>query len=83
MSGSEIPWSTQCFLSFTISGSLLKLMSTESVMLSNQLILYWFLCLLPSVFQSIRVFSNELALHIFTVAKVLELWLQYPMNIQD
>ena len=44
--------------------SLLKLMSIESVMLSNHLILCCPLLLLPSIFPSIRVFSNELALHI-------------------
>ena len=50
--------------SFTISWSLLKLMSIESVMLSNYLILCPFLLLLSSVFPRIRVFSNELALPI-------------------
>ena len=45
------------------SWSLLKFMSVESVMLSNHLILCCPLLLLPSVFPSIRVFSNELALH--------------------
>ena len=57
------PWTTarQVSLSFTISQSLLKLMSIESVMPSNQLILYCPLLLLPSIFPSIRVFSNELA----------------------
>ena len=44
--------------------SLLKLMSTESMMPSNSLILHHPLLLLPSIFPSIRVFSNELALHI-------------------
>ena len=43
---------------------LLKLMSIESVMPSNHLILCHPLLLLPSIFSSIRVFSNELALHI-------------------
>ena len=59
------PWTTACqaSLSFTISQSLLKLMSIESVISSNHLILYYPL-LLPSVFTSIRVFSKELALHI-------------------
>ena len=47
------------FLSFTISWSLLKLMSTESVMPSDHLILCPPLGLLPSVFPSIRVFSRE------------------------
>ena len=50
------------FLSFTISQSLLELMSIESVMPSNYLILCHPLLLLPSIFPSIRVFSNELAL---------------------
>ena len=60
------PWTTahQASLFFTISQSLLKLMSTESVMLSNHLILWCPLLLLPSIFPSIRVFSNESALHI-------------------
>ena len=59
------PWTTarQATLSFTISWSLLKFMSTESVMPSNHLILCHPLLFLPSVFPSIRVFSNELALH--------------------
>ena len=50
------------FLSFTISQSLLKLISTESVMPSNHLILCHPLLLLPSIFPSIRVFSDESAL---------------------
>ena len=54
----------QAFLSFTISWSLLKLMSIESVMLSNHLILCHPPLLLPSTFPSIRVFSNESALFI-------------------
>ena len=54
----------QASLSFTVSQSLLKLMSVVSVMLSNHLILCLLLLLLPSIFPSIRVFSNELALHI-------------------
>ena len=55
---------TPASLSFTIFWSLLKLMSIESVMLSNHLVLCHTLLLLPSVSQksSIRVFSNELAL---------------------
>ena len=52
-------------LSFTISRILLKLMSIESVRPSNHLILCHPLCLLPSVFPSIRVFSSESALHIW------------------
>ena len=52
----------QISLSFTISLTLLKLMSIESVVLSNHVILCRLLLLLPSIFPSIRVFSNELAL---------------------
>ena len=52
----------QASLSFTISWSLLKLMSVESVMSSNQLILCRPLLHLPSIFPSIGVFSNELTL---------------------
>ena len=52
----------QASLSFTISCSLLKLMSIESVMPSNHLILCYPLLLLPSIFARIRVFSNESAL---------------------
>ena len=54
----------QASLSFTTSQGLLKLMSIESVMLSNHLILCHPLLFLPSFFASIRVFSNEWALHI-------------------
>ena len=59
------PWTAahQAFLSFTISQSLLKFMSIELVMPSNHLILCHPL-LLPSIFPSIRVFSNESVLHI-------------------
>ena len=60
------PWTAahQASLSFTISQSLLRFVSIESVMPSNYLILFRSLLLLPSVFPSIRVFSNELALRI-------------------
>ena len=54
----------QAPLSSTISHSLLKFTSIELVMLSNHLILYCPLLILPSIFPSIRIFSNELALHI-------------------
>ena len=54
----------QASLSFTVSQSLLKLTSVESVMPSNHLILCLPLLLLPSIFPSIGVFSNKLALHI-------------------
>jgi len=55
------PWTTahQAILSFTIFWSLLKLVSTESLMPNNHLILYCPLLLLPSIFPSFRVFSNE------------------------
>ena len=53
--------STPGFLCFTISQSWLKFMSIELVMPSNHLILYHPLLLLPSIFSSIRVFSNEQA----------------------
>ena len=55
------PWTAACqaSLSFTISWSLLKLMFMELVMPSNHLILCRPLLLLPSIFPSIRVFSNE------------------------
>ena len=60
------PWTSarQASLFFTISQSLLKLMSIESMMPSNHLILCQPLLLLASVFPSIRVFSSESALHI-------------------
>ena len=54
----------QASLSFTISQSLLRLMSTELVMPSNHLILCCPLLLLPSIFPTIRVLSSESALHI-------------------
>ena len=58
------PWTTACqvSLSITNSQSSLKLMSIELVMPSNHLILCHPLLLLPSIFPSIRVFSNESAL---------------------
>ena len=73
--------STPGFPIFTTSWRLLKLMSIESVMRSNHLILYHPLLLLPSIFPSIRVFPNESALRIrwpkyWSSASVL------PMNIQ-
>ena len=60
------PWTAayEASLSFTISWSLLKLMSIESVMPSNHLILCRSRLLSSSIFPSIRVFSNESALHI-------------------
>ena len=60
------PWTAahQASLSFTISWSLFKLMSIELVMPSNYPILCLPLLLLPSIFPSIRIFSNESALRI-------------------
>ena len=57
-----IPWAAarQASLSITNSRSLLKLMSIELVMPSNHLILCQPLLLLPSIFPSVKVFSNEL-----------------------
>ena len=64
MSNSATPWAAvlQASLSFPISQSLLKLMSIESMMPCNHLILCCPLLLLLSIFPSIKVFSNELAL---------------------
>ena len=69
------PWTAahQASLSFTISRSVLKLMSTESMMPSNHLILCQRLLPLPSNFPSIRVFSNEWVSSSHQVAKILEL----------
>ena len=85
MSHSATRWMAtgQVSLSFTISCSLLKLMSIESVMPSKHLILCHPLLLLPSIFPNIRVFSNELfelggqSIEVSSSASVL------PMNIQD
>ena len=81
VSDSATPWTAarQAFLSFTISRSLLKLMSIELVMPSNHLILCCPLLLPTSIFQSIRVFSNESVLLIGVSASASVL----PMNIQD
>ena len=70
------PWTAarQASLSFTVSQSLLKLMSIESVMPSNHHIILCCPLLLSSISPSNRVFSSESALH--QVAKVLELQLQ-------
>ena len=86
MSNFVTPWSVACqaSLSFTISQSLLKFMSIESVMLSNHLILCHPLLLLPSNFPNIRVFSKSWlstsgGQNIGVSASVSVL----PMNIQD
>ena len=80
------PWTAACqtFLSITNSGSLLKLMSIESVIPTNHLILCQPLLLLPSIFPSIRSFpisqffaSGGQSIRVSASASVL------PMNIQD
>ena len=75
------PWTTarQAFLSITNSQSLLKLKSIEAVMPSNHFILCRPLLFLPSIFPSIRVFSNESALHTSWLEStgLLELQLQH------
>ena len=65
------PWTAahQISLSFTISQSMPKFMSIESVMPSNYLILCRSLPLLPSIFPSIRVFSSESAGSLHTLPK--------------
>ena len=80
------PWTVarQASLSITNSQSLLKLMSIESVMPSNLLILCYPLLLLPSIFPSIRIFSNESVLPI----RWPKYWVSasasvLPMNIHD
>ena len=60
VSNSATPWTAACQASLSIT----KFMSIESVMPSNHLILCHPLLLLPSIFPSIRVFSNESVLHI-------------------
>ena len=66
VSDSATPWTRahQASLSFTLSLNLLKLMPVESMMPSNHLIFCHSLFLWPSIFLSIRVFSNKLPLHI-------------------
>ena len=62
----EIPWivASQAFLSFTIPQSLLKFVCIELMMPSKHLTLCCPLLFLPSIFPTIKVFSNELTLHI-------------------
>ena len=79
MSDSATPWTAarQASLSITSSQNLLKLMSIESVMPSNHLLLCCPLLLPPSIFPSISIFSNEWIGSLHQVAKVLELQLQH------
>ena len=78
------PAALQASLSITNSQSLLKLMSIESAMPSNHLILCHPLLLLPSIFPSIRVFASESVLHI-TWPKYwsFSFSISLLMNIQD
>ena len=78
----ESPWTAarQASLSSTISWSLCKLMSIEALIPSNHLILCRPL-LLASVFPSIRIFSNESALHIQSIGASVSVSV-LPMNIQ-
>ena len=81
-----IPWTAarQASLSITNSQSLLKLMSIESVLPSDHLILCRHLLLLPSIFPSIRVFSNESALCVsYQSIGVSDSASVLPMNTQD
>ena len=81
-----ITWTAACQASlfFTIPWSVLKLMSVETVMPSNHLILCCSLLLLPSIFPSIRVFSNESALLIrkLQIVGASASAVVLPMNIQ-
>ena len=80
------PWIAAFQASLTITNfrSLLKLMSIESVMSSNHLILYRPFLLSPSIFPSIRVFSNESVLHIMGQSIGVSASTSIlPMNIQD
>ena len=80
------PWTAarQASLSITNSQSLLKLMSIESMRPSNHLILCHPLLLPPSIFPSIRVFSNEsVLLIVWPKYWSFSFWSVLPMNIQD
>ena len=80
------PWTAVCQASLPItnSQSLLKLMSIELIMPSLYLILCSPLLLLPSIFPSIRVFSNESVFHIIWQSTgALASASVFPMNIQD
>ena len=77
------PMPCKASLSFTISWSLLKLMSIESMMPSNHLILYHPLLLLPSIFPSIRVFEGKVQLFLAGVASVTHIPCLHLRNIFD
>ena len=84
VSDSATPWTAACqaSLSITISQSLFKLMSIQSVMPSNHLILCHPLLLLPSIFPSIRVFSNESVLCIMWPEYWSGVSLPSPMKVE-
>ena len=80
----------QASLSYTISQSLFKLLSIESVITSDHLILCLPLLFLPSIFPSIRVFSSELALHIrwpkfgcfsFSISPSNDIQILFPLGL--
>ena len=74
----------QASLSFTISRSLLRLMSIESMMPLKFLVLCHLLLLLPSIFCSIRVFASELALHIrWSKYRSFSFSISHSNHIQD
>ena len=77
MSNSFQPHEHQASLSFILSWSLLKLMSTESLIPSKHLIIYHPFLLLPSIFPSIRIFLFQWAVSSHQMAKLLELQLQH------
>ena len=82
VSDSVTPWTVarQASLSFTISQSLIKLMSIESVMPSNHLILCHPLLLLPSIFPSIRVFSKEKSWPLILRSLQVQGYVQHPLK---
>ena len=79
------PWTVACQapLSFSISWSLLRFVSIESLILSSYLIICRPLLLLPSIFPSIRVFSSELSLCIKWPKYWSFSFIIFPVNIQD
>ena len=92
MSDFVTPWTAACqaSLSITNSRSLCKLMSIKLMMPSNHLVLCRPLLLLPSIFLSIRVFSNESVLHIkwpknwsfsFSISPSMDIWDSFPLGL--
>ena len=77
----EIPWTAECEASLSIANSwnMLKLICIELVMPSSRIILCHPLLLLPSIFPSVRGYSNESVFHIEATASTSVL----PMNIQN